>query len=337
MTTRRQTKRLPPALGPLDNPLKGWAPYWFPWLTQYYQPVSMNFWYVSWRELEPNPQDYRFAQWEQSWNQTRPDTRENHVVFRIYLDYPGQPTGVPQWLIDMGVEMRPYSDYGGGLSPDYDDPRLVQALVRIIRALGAYFNNHPRVAFVQLGLLGFWGEWHTWPRPELFASDATQRTVVDEMRAAFPNKILQARTANGYLGVHPWLGYHDDMFPEDTDGGEEWHFLPNLRRAGRDQNWKVACIGGEMVPNQALRWLTTDWNITRTMLERGHFTYLGPYCPPLENHNANATFLHNSQWMVRRMGYEYRLDRLQWTPQVQRGRRIEITLSGENQGVAPFY
>jgi hypothetical protein len=192
-------------------------------------------------------------------------------------------------------------------------------------------------AFVQLGLLGFWGEWHTWPRPELFASDATQRTVVDEMRAAFPNKILQARTANGYLGVHPWLGYHDDMFPEDTDGGEEWHFLPNLRRAGRDQNWKVACIGGEMVPGQSLRWLTTDWNITRTMLERGHFTYLGPYCPPLENHNANTTFLQNSQWMVRRMGYEYRLDRLQWTPQVQRGRRIEITLSGENQGVAPFY
>jgi hypothetical protein len=336
MTTRRQTKRLPPALGPLDNPLKGWAPYWFPWLTQYYQPVSMNFWYVSWRELEPNPQDYRFAQWEQSWDQTRPDTRENHGVFRVYLDYPGQPTGVPQWLIDMGVEMRPYSDYGGGLSPDYDDPRLVQALVRFIRALGAYFNNHPRVAFVQLGLLGFWGEWHTWPRPELFASDATQRTVVDEMRAAFPNKILQARTANGYLGVHPWLGYHDDMFPEDTDGGEAWHFLPNLRRAGRDQNWKVACIGGEMVPGQALRWLTTDWNITRTMLERGHFTYLGPYCPPLENHSANATFLQNSQWMVRRMGYEYRLDRLQWTAQVQRGRRIEITLSGENQGVAPF-
>jgi len=142
MTTRQQTKRLPPALGPLDNPLKGWAAYWFSWLTHYYQPVSMNFWYVSWRELEPNPQDYRFAQWAQSWDKTQPDTRENHGVFRVYLDYPGQPTGVPQWLIDMGVEMRPYSDYGGGLSPDYDDPRLVQALVRLIRALGAYFNTN---------------------------------------------------------------------------------------------------------------------------------------------------------------------------------------------------
>ncbi|CUU35149.1 MAG: DUF4832 domain-containing protein [Armatimonadetes bacterium] len=323
------------APGPLDNPLKGWAPYWFSWLTQYYLPVSMNFWYVSWRELEPNPNDYRFEQWEQRWDTNL--TRNNHVVFRVYLDYPGQPTGVPQWLIDMGVEMRPYTEYGGGLSPDYDDPRLVQALVRLIRALGQRYNNHPRVAFVQLGFLGFWGEWHTYPRTELFASEATQRTVVDEMRAAFPNKILQARTANGYLGQHPWLGYHDDMFPEDTDGGEAWHFLPTLRRAGRDQNWKVACIGGEMVPNQALRLMTTDWDLTRTMTERAHITYLGPYCPPLEDHRSNSTFMNNSRTMVRMMGYEYRLKELRYTPEVRRGSRIELALFGVNQGVAPFY
>jgi hypothetical protein len=333
----RQTKQLPPAPGPLDNPLKGWAAYWFSWLTEYHQPVRMNFWYVSWRELEPNPQDYRFESWEQTWNQTRPNTRENHVVLRVYLDYPGKPTGVPQWLIDMGIEMRAYTEHGGGLSPDYDNPRLVRALVRFIRALGAHFNKHPRVAFVQLGLLGFWGEWHTYPRNELFASESVQRIVVDEMRAAFPDKILQARTANGYLGKHPWLGYHDDMFPEDTDGGKEWHFLPVLHRAGRDQNWKVACIGGEMVPLQALRLLTTDWDLTRTMLERGHFSYLGPYCPPLESHNSNPTFLRNSQWMVRRMGYEYRLERLEWTPRILHGGRLELTLSGENQGIAPFY
>lgn len=336
MQIRRQMKSLPESLGPLDNPLKGWAAYWFSWTTQYYQPVSMNFWYVSWRELEPNPQDYRFQAFEQRWDSS-PLTQNNHVVFRVYLDYPGLPTGVPQWLIDMGVEMRPYTEYGGGLSPDYDDPRLVQALVRLIQAMGQYFNHHPRVAFIQLGLLGFWGEWHTYPRTELFASDATQRIVVDAMRAAFPDKILQARTANGYLGQHAWLGYHDDMFPEDTDNGEPWHFLPTLRRAGRDQNWKVACIGGELVPNEALRLLTTDWSLTQTMLERGHFTYLGPYCPALENHNSNTTFLNNSRWMVRRMGYEYRLNRLRWTPQVPRGRRIELTLSGENQGIAPFY
>ncbi len=332
---RPKTVRFSAAPGPLDNPLKGWAPYWFSWLTQYYLPVSMNFWYVSWRELEPNPNDYRFEQWEQRWDTNL--TRNNHVVFRVYLDYPGQPTGVPQWLIDMGVEMRPYTEHGGGLSPDYDDPRLVQALVRLIRALGQRYNNHPRVAFVQLGLLGFWGEWHTYPRTELFASEATQRTVVDEMRAAFPNKILQARTANGYLGQPPWLGYHDDMFPEDTDGGEPWHFLPTLRRAGRDQNWKVACIGGEMVPNQALRLMTTDWDLTRTMTERAHITYLGPYCPPLEDHRSNSTFMNNCRTMVRMMGYEYSLKDLRYSPEVRRGSRIELALQGVNQGVAPFY
>lgn len=331
---RWQTVRFQSASGPLDNPLKGWAPYWFNWLTQYYQPVSMNFWYVSWRELEPNPQDYRFTTWEQQWN--TPLARDNHVVFRVYLDYPGLPTGVPQWLIDQGVEMRPYSEHGGGLSPDYDDPRLLNALVRLIQAMGARYNSNPRVAFIQLGFLGFWGEWHTYPRTELFASESTQRAVVDAMRAAFPNKILQTRTANGYLGAHSWMGFHDDMFPEDTDGSADWYFLPNLRRAGRDQNWKVACIGGELVPNQSLHWLTTGWNRTCSMLEAGHFSYLGPYCPPLEN-ITDSTFIANSQWMVRRMGYEYRLKEARWRTPLTRGQRLEGVVVGTNQGVAPFY
>ncbi|MCX7924987.1 MAG: DUF4832 domain-containing protein, partial [Fimbriimonadales bacterium] len=87
----------------------------------------------------------------------------------------------------------------------------------------------------------------------------------------------------------------------------------------------------------ALHYLTTEWNRTRTMLEAGHFTYLGPYCPALEDHTSNSTYMNNARWMMRRMGYEYRLDRLQWTPEVRRGRRLELTLSGENQGVAPFY
>lgn len=122
----------------------------------------MAFFYVSWRELEPNPGDRRFAQWEsQKWN--TPQAQGKHIVIRLYLDYPNLPTGVPQWVIDSGVAMRPYNipGIGQGLAPDYDDPRLLVPLLNFIQALGARYNSNPRVAFVQLGTLGFWGEWHT--------------------------------------------------------------------------------------------------------------------------------------------------------------------------------
>jgi hypothetical protein len=325
-----------PAEGPLSNPLKGWAAYSHEWST-YALPARMTYQYVSWRELEPERGVYRFAEWERE-NWDSPNARGKHVVFRLYLDYPNLPVGVPQWVIDRGVAMRPYDipEIGKGLAPDYDDPRLLNPLLDFIAALGERYNRNPRVAFVALGTLGFWGEWHTWPRTELFASEATQRAVVRAYRQAFPHKILLARYPYPATS-EPWLGYHDDMFPEDTDyyegQGYEWYFLPGLRRAGRENNWKVAAIGAEMVPMQGKKYLSTEWAKTRTMLERMHLTWVGPYCPILET-DLSPQELDNARWMVRRMGYQYRLTEVSWRI---RERTLNLQVRGVNEGVAPFY
>ncbi|MCS6831099.1 MAG: DUF4832 domain-containing protein [Armatimonadota bacterium] len=331
-----RTIRLAGADGALDNPLKGWAAYSEEW-NRYALPARMAYFYVSWRELEPERGRYRFAEWEASrWENT--SARGKHIVFRLYLDYPNLPTGVPQWVVDSGVAMRPYNipDIGRGMAPDYDDPRLLNPLLEFIAALGERYNRNARVAFIALGTLGFWGEWHTWPRHELFASEATQRAVVQAYRRAFPNKVLLARYPYPATS-EPWLGYHDDMFPEDTDyyegQGYEWYFLPQLRKAGRENNWKIAAIGAEMVPNQGKKYLSTEWAKTRTMLERMHLTWVGPYCPILET-NLTEPELENARWMVRRMGYQYRLTEVAWR---LRERNLSLQVRGVNEGVAPFY
>jgi hypothetical protein len=104
------TIRLVAASGPLDNPLKGWCPYTD--AGPIHQPYSMVFKYISWRELEPTPGDYRFDEWEATWDQGL--GRDRHVIFRVYIDYPSKPSGLPQWVRDLGVEERPYEVYGGG-------------------------------------------------------------------------------------------------------------------------------------------------------------------------------------------------------------------------------
>lgn len=331
-----RTTRPVPADGALNNPLKSWAAYSEEW-NRYALPTRMAYFYVSWRELEPERGRYRFAEWEANrWENA--NARGKHIVFRLYLDYPNLPTGVPQWVVDSGVAMRPYdiADIGRGLAPDYDDARLLNPLLDFIAAFGERYNRNPRVAFVALGTLGFWGEWHTWPRTELFAGEATQRAVVQAYRRAFPNKILLARYPYPATS-EPWLGYHDDMFPEDTDyyegQGHEWYFLPQLRRAGRENNWMVAAIGAEMVPNQGKKYLSTEWARTLTMLERMHLTWVGPYCPVLETNLSDAE-LENARRMVRRMGYQYRLTELTWR---LRGRTFSLQVRGVNEGVAPFY
>ena len=325
--------RFKSAPGPLDNPLKGWCPYTD--AGPITQPYSMTYHYVSWKALEPNPEDYRFAEWERTWE--HPLARNKHVVFRVYIDYPTKPSGLPDWLKNAGVRLTPYTDYGGGLAPDYDDPRLLSALLRFIEALGKRYDGHGRVAFVQFGLLGFWGEWHTYPRTELFASPQTQRRVLEAGQKAFPRTPLMTRYPAGYAGTQANLGFFDDLFPQDTDGPEAWKFLPALRRAGRTGNWKAAPLGGEMEPGKAAHWLTNGYTQTMQRLNDAHFSWVGPYCPALEKSDAAPDFLARSQDLVRRMGYTFRLLELQCAQSISVGGAFSVLLTGENAGIAPFY
>ncbi len=76
------------------------------------------------------------------------------------------------------------------------------------------------------------------------------------------------RYARGYAGQQDWIGFHDDMFPQDTDNGKDWSFLAGLRKTQRTDNWKVAVIGGEMVPGKANQWLGKDFETTMGITER---------------------------------------------------------------------
>ncbi|GAB4451919.1 MAG: hypothetical protein OHK0029_01940 [Armatimonadaceae bacterium] len=333
--------RFDPAPGPLDNPLKGWCTYTD--AGTIHQPYRMVFRYVSWRELEPEEGKFRFAEWEQeTWEV--PAARGKHIVLRIYIDYPTLPSGLPEWLRQKGVRTTRYTQFGGGESPDYAHPHLIGGLERLLAAMGERYNRHPRIAFLQLGLLGHWGEWHTYPRDELFAPEAVQRRVVDAYRKAFPDKKLMARYAHSYPGKQDWLGFHDDFFPEDTgDEGSEkdWYFLYNMKRSGRAENWRRSVIGGEMIPERgknALKWLgsAADFAFTLRRAEEAHFTWIGPYSPALEK-PPNAEFTRRCEALVRRMGYQYRLTELRHPASVRAGSPWVFTLTGRNDGVAPFY
>ncbi len=321
------------APGPLDNPLKGWCVYTD--AGKIVLPYSMVYRYVSWKELEPAEGRYAFEEWERkTWDV--PEARGKHVVFRVYVDYPGKAPGLPPWLAAKGVRQTRYADHGGGLSPDYDDPNLVAGLARLIEALGRRYDNHPRVAFIEAGLLGFWGEWHTWPVEKLAPSKETERVVLEAYRKAFPRKVVMARLARDDAGRHDWLGFHDDLFPEDTDGDEPWTFLAALRRSGRTENWRRAAIGGEMVPNAARRWLGPDLDRTTEMIDRGHFSWIGPYGPALER-SGSPEFRKRADALVRRMGYQFRIVEARHPAAIEPGGRFRFSLEIENEGVAPFY
>ena len=139
-----------------------------------------------------------------------------------------------------------------------------KALQNFIAALGKKYDGDPRIGFITAGLLGTWGEWHEYPRDELFANKQTQREVMDAYQQAFQTTPILLRYPAAkdhwhYAANHTRpLGYHDDSFAWATlDTGrkkDNWFFVPSLMAAGdaAANKWRTQPIGGEIRPDAAL-------------------------------------------------------------------------------------
>ena len=247
---------------PTNNPLKGFMPYSGNYTTF---PHSMEWNYLSLRALMSGPTNFDWSSLETLLNTVA--SRGHQTVFRVYLDYPGKTTGIPQYLLDAGLATHSYTDYGNNgrsVSPDYENPLLRQALTNFIAALGARYDGDPRIGFITVGLLGFWGEWHTYPHDEWFASVSVQDQVLTACTNAFRQTRLLGRYPNITGSFSPAalpIGYHDDSFAYSTIAPPSWHFLGQMAEAGETNKWRTQPIGGEVRPEvQSCMWDTNQTN-----------------------------------------------------------------------------
>lgn len=121
-------------------------------------PYSMEWDYLPLRSLMTGPATFDWSSLDTLL--TNDAGRGHQTLFRVYLDYPTLPTGIPQYLLNEGLETYAYTNYDNNnisVCPDYENPQLGQALTNFIAALGARYDGDPRIGFVELGLLGYWG------------------------------------------------------------------------------------------------------------------------------------------------------------------------------------
>ena len=356
-----RTIELTPHDGYADNPLKGFVPF----RADYGRgddgapvfPHSLEFQYVKVADLMSGPASFTFdAGLEPVLNDVA--GRGHRLVLRPYLDYPDTPgTGVPKYLVDAGLKMRRYKQFGGGRSPDYEDERLVAALEAFIAALGERYDGDPRLGVVQAGLMGHWGEWHTYPKDEWFASEAVQRRVLAAYAKAFPTTPVMVRYPSELTLSFP-VGLHDDSFAYATlpTGREEddWFFLNQVRGAGGGDAWKARMIGGEVRPE-------TQPVLFADAPTRGRVLDPEEYLDPEEAAATKQNFAEcvretHASWLINQhlfgetgfepgekdravaaaksLGYRYCTTTATLT---RDGATVTADLTFENRGVAPFY
>src|SRR5262245_30067244 len=146
---------------PLRNPFKGFAP-WIGDFSMHHLSTLQQATFT-WRQLEPREGEYDWTRLERYWDQLW--AMNIRVGFRITVALPGVPNHVdiPQWLVNLGVPLLDYkSDGASGKAPDFDDPVFLDKHLKLIAALGARYNQDPRVAWIDIGSYGFWGEWHVY-------------------------------------------------------------------------------------------------------------------------------------------------------------------------------
>lgn len=332
---------LPAGSAPANNPLTGFVPYAGSYNTM---PHSMEWFYIPVSSVVVGPGQYDWTRLESELNAV--SARGHQAVFRFYLDYPGESSGIPKYLVDAGVTTRSYTDYGNGgksVSPNYEDPRLMEAMDSFIAAFGAKYDGDKRIGFIQMGLLGFWGEWHTYPHENWFASSTAQQRVLQAYTKAFTKTKLQVRypdAANSKLPV----GYHDDSFATQTLPGTGWHFMDRMAQAGTTEKWLTQPVGGELRP-EVQKCIFESPMVCPAPSETDKVDFpgsvKGTHVSWLLNHHAfepgyTGQELTNAKAAAQSMGYRFQATSFALTPGSVDGQST-LSVNVRNTGVAPFY
>lgn len=332
---------------PVGNPLKGLVPYVGQAGDHF--PCSMEFSYLPLNKLVTGKDQYDWKPIESLLEDVH--SRGRQTVIRIYMEYPGNPSAIPEYLIKDGLKTTRWQESAGGsegaqvsITPDYADPRLIECLTKFITAFGAKYDGDPRLGFITMGLLGSWGEWHTYPKVELFASKQVQAQTIDSFDRAFKKTPVLMRYpvgpgADQAENISKNVGYHDDSFAWATlDTGrkeDSWFYLPALKAASGTNKWKTNPVGGEIRPEA--------WGICfdpkpnnpqvqdfETCVRATHVSWLmdsGMFRPNIANKDERV---RQAGKMVRMMGYDFYVPKVVITS-------TEVRVDIVNRGVAPFY
>jgi len=337
------------APAPVDNPLKGLVPYQGD-VRQYF-PHSLEFNYLPYSALVKGYGQFDWVPLERMLDDIA--GRGHQAVLRIFLEYPGKTGVIPDFLIRDGLKVHKWvhaddpNPAAPVETPDYQDTKLRRSLQSFIAAFGKKYDGDPRIGFLTAGLLGLWGEWHTYPKSELFAPAVVQQEVMDAYEAAFKVTPVLLRYPAGD-GSHMAknsdrpFGYHDDSFAWATlhtgRKGDEWFFMTALRQAGAEEKWKTRPIGGEIRP-EAWGQVFDEKPANRRVqnfircVEATHVTWLmdsGMFKP-----RQKPDRIRRAKEQVRRMGYEFHCPCV--TLRRVKADKLEVKLEIENRGVAPFY
>ena len=318
------------------NPMKGFRP------TRYierqleakgYTTVFKH--YIKYTDLEQTDSDtvQKIIDWSnESWAHIQKHNIK--VIPRVVIVYPNGPGGGSHGYWAEGI---PSQDVVERWLTD----ELKDRLTVFIHKLGEAWDNDPRVAAIEIGLWGSWGEHHIWP---LSLPDSTEDRIPPEIQQiigdacldAFSNKKVMVRYPETFLDYE--FGFYWDSFalPDNADCGN-MIIQRNL--------WRTQMITGETAydwGDQSLLGGSPDGTLSRNdstdhvigWIKDTGASSLGW----ISEYSSNDPVIReNAAHMQKALGYRFVITSAMYPAVVEPGGNFPVNLTVVNVGSAPFY
>jgi len=308
-------------------------------------PSTVHYARWGWGVLEPQPGkiDYEFL------NGILKETRQagQRLAFRVMCCSTTRAKPYhPAWLKEVGGRIL-VCDYRGqkGLEiPDLDDPVVLERHLDFIKRLGARYDGHPDIDHIDLGSVGWWGEWHmSGSRAAKMPTRESRKKIIDAYLAAFRRTPLLM-----LIGGREWLryatqrgtGWRADCLGDMGGFSKTWCHMRNaypslLKEAGAGEVWKSAPIAWESCWEMR-RWVKERWPL-RFIFNYAlalHGSYLNNKSAPLPE---GGQVRREIERFLRRLGYRLVLRELKHPRRVRRGEVLNLVMKWQNVGSAPCY
>ncbi len=246
---------------------------------------------------------------------------------------------LPPWFLKKGHFTR---SADGRAVPDYADPLFRRATERLVGEMGARYGNHPLLDAVDIGTLGYWGEWHLGLGTKM-TDRAGLRWAVDLYFEAFPRTPLMMLIGDVEAlayAVSRGAGWRADCWGDNAYG--TWshmfrRYARNIARAEAVDAWKRGPVSLETCGTM------------HTWFHKGYGPDYDPAYALDEAARWHASTINNKSSAIppawreaveasqRRLGYRYELREINYPSRVRRGQPWVLDQWWVNSGNAPCY
>lgn len=323
------------------NPMKGWMP-GYKGINSVF-PYSIDHFYIPLSDVYKDWGDCDWTAFEEELDRIVGGGR--HVVTRFYIDYPNRASAMPDFLVDdIGYQVPMYDEN----SPHWNDDTLMLALEGFIAMLGERYDGDPRITFIEAGLYGFWGEWHTYPNNDWQMTQANKDRLLIAYDNAFDTTHIGLRQS-GHASTYDLkmsVGYYDDSFAYNTLCTGSWcSWNGNILPDGITDNYKYHPFAGELRPqiqnNIFDAWPNDTYSSEddmimedlETCIRTTHLSFMKAYY--LFNKIPTATEFENALKSLKMMGYEFFISSVRLAADTLSNVTVDVKI--QNRGVAPFY